>query len=62
MKHMGMDQNPNALFISIFAKSENSALVSFNQTIKTIELPKRIPVRSKLGQLYIIENCFLNFE
>lgn len=57
---MQMEHLPKALFVSLFAASENKAWVSYNQRVIPVELPKRIPVRSKLGQLYIIEQLFLN--
>ncbi len=56
---MEKEKSVNDLFISLFPASDNSAYIAFEKDIKRIELPRKINVRSKLGQLYIIEKCFL---
>lgn len=54
-----MEPEADDLMISLFPKGDTEALISFNDRIENITLPRSIPVRSKLGQLYTIENCFL---
>ena len=59
LSHMGIGQNPKQLFISLFPQNESQAILSINEKIFSIDLPRRIPIQSKLGQLYVIEKCFL---
>ncbi len=62
LSHVGLDSSKNNLFISLFAASEHSAHLSFNDEIQTIEIPSRFPVTSMIGQLYVIEKCFLQVQ
>lgn len=62
LKHMAIEQTPNALFIGLFPETDNSALISFNNQVKSVSLPRKISLRSQLGQLYMIESCFLEHQ
>lgn len=59
--HMSAEAGNNKLFIYLFPKSDHAAFICFNEKIITVDLPMRMPVNSQLGQLYIIEKCFLEF-
>lgn len=49
----------NQLFISLFPETENSALIFLNLEGESVSLPRNIPIHSRLGQLYLIEKCYL---
>ena len=59
LQELQSEKGVNNLFISLFPASESSAFVSFDQEIRLVETPRNIPIRSQLGQLYVVENCFL---
>ncbi len=56
---MSGERIENSLFISLFPASEHSAYIGFNLDLHLVETPRSIPIRSRLGQLYALENCFL---
>ena len=59
MSAMGNEFGHNSLTIWLFPKTENSAFISYNDKLHSIEVPRSIKIKSKLGKLYVIENCFL---
>lgn len=54
-----MPLTDSQFMISLFPASDSKAFLSIEKNIHEINLPRNIPIQSKLGQLYVIEHCFL---
>jgi nicotinamide-nucleotide amidase len=59
LTHLNVGHSRTDFYMSLFPNSINSAWLSLNQELHLIEIPKRIPISSELGLLYVIEQCFL---
>lgn len=59
LKHMNIGNDPSSFFVSLFPAGEQSVFIGLNNQLEKFELPRKIPVSSRLGQLYSIETCIL---